>query len=1143
MKKLTKYGGCYPHNFKFDLKMKLTTFLLIVSLFNIQANTYSQNTKITLHLENVSVQRVLDEIESCTEFSFLVDINQVNMNRSVSIKENKKTIKIILQKLFKNTSVTYEVYNKQIVLKLKDEVKGKEPPVIIEKEEIQEIEISGLVTDKSGIPLPGASIVIEGTLIGTETDFDGNYSISAPESATTLIVSYIGFQTEKVAIENKTIINVILKEAANSLEEVVIMGYGQRSRKSITGSIAQVSGDVLENRPITNVVNGLQGTLPGLTINRSSGRPGGEGYQLNVRGISSLNGGNTPLILIDGVEGDLNLLNPNDIKTTTLLKDASAVIYGARAAGGVLLITTKTGRKNQTPKVTYSMNYSTNVISNLIDRVNLKQWVEMDWEAKTAAGSGPQFAGGGTLQEVLDKIDRGAEPDDIGGNSFLFYKEEDWDKALFDDGVQQNHNISISGGGERSDYSTSIGYTHSDGILRDAWDSNERTNLRLNHGYDLTNRLRLETKISFDRNKNLEGAFGSNSIFANRNKIFTWFPVLSQSGENYVTQWGFANPRQMANKDQGKRTNIDENLRGNFKLRYKVNDDLKIYTQVGINKGAGSGEYFNAISLRSNYNDTPAGANRSKNSLSLSSSESTYKNLTAYFDYHKVIADKHDFSLMGGTSHEESESKYFWASRQDFAQTEVLNLNLGDTENMENGASASHWAIKSFFSRFTYSFDSKYIAEINYRRDGTSVFSPDKRWGDFGGVSLAWLASEEAFVKNLNIFDHLKLRVSQGTTGNQNLNTGNLYDYIALINIGGQYPFGDGEKAQSASEAGLVSRSRTWENLKTMNFGFDFAVLDSKLTGSFDVFKKENNDMLLGVNLPSVLGGNPPAQNIGSLETKGFELSLKWADQVSDDFSYSIGGYLSDNTNKLIDLDGRDRVSSTREGYALGTIFGYVWDGIIQNQVELNEYKKLTDIPTDIAIGDARYKDVNGDGRISVYDDEGNDADIVDLGTNSARYSFGINLAANFKGFDFSTFIQGVGKRTVFYSGAFSIPFQQAWWQPLKRFYGNTWTPDNPTAKYPRLTTGSVRHWNYRTSENTKVNGAYARFKNITVGYSLPKDVLEKAGISTLRLYLSGEDLFTIDAMDGGYDAENTNGSDAFYPFTKRYSVGLTLTF
>ncbi|MDO5979784.1 SusC/RagA family TonB-linked outer membrane protein [Flavivirga spongiicola] len=1120
--------------------MKTFIFLFCTTVFSFNTENVFSQEKVKIDQDQLAtIDQVFKIIQNQTDYDFIYPKRLFKNKPKIQLKKGEVLITELLKKSLLNNNMDFELSNGNIVI-IKNDAKFNS----VNSKENQGIQVSGIVSDMSGVPLPGANIIEKGTSNGTQADFDGKFSLNVTDANAILVVSFLGFVTQEIAVNNQTNVSIILEESTSHLEEVVIIGYGQRTRKTTTGAVGQISGEVLEERPITNVINGLQGAVPGLTINRSSGRPGGEGYSINIRGTNSINdGGNSPLILIDGVEGDINLLNPNDVKSTTVLKDASAAIYGARAAGGVILITTKTGRKNQAPQVTLTTNYSTNVRSNLTERVNLRQWVEMDWEAKTAAGASPQFAGGGTLDEVLAKIDAGAEPDDIGGNAFLFYKLEDWDKALFDDGTQKSHNVTISGGGERSDYLASAGFTRTDGILSNAWDSNERINFRFNHGYNLTDRLRLETKISYDRNRNLEGAATSNNIFALRNRVFTWLPIFSQSGENYVTQWGFGNPRQRANRDQGKRTRISEVLRGNFLLNYKITDGLKIYTQAAINRGVNTGKDFNAISLRWNYNDTSSGSTRSRNSLTQSSSESTYKNFTAYLDYHKQFGNKHDIGLTAGASHEENENSGFWASRQDFSQTEVLSLNLGDTENMENGANASHWAIRSFFGRLTYTFNSKYIAEINYRRDGTSVFSPDKRWGDFGGVSLAWLASEEKFIKNLNIFDHLKIRASQGTTGNQNLSTGNLYDYIALINIGGQYPFGDGEQAQSASEAGIVSQNRTWEDIKTTNIGIDFSFLNSKLSGSFDIFKKENDNMLLGVNLPSVLGGAAPAQNIGSLETKGFELSLNWKDTVSEDFSYSIGVILSDNTNKLIDLDGRDRVSDTREGYPLGTIFGWAWDGIIQNQVELNEYKKLENIPADIAIGDARYKDLNGDGRISTYDDDGNDADIINLGTNTSRYNFGINLAANYKNFDFSTFVQGVGKRSIFYSGSFSIPFQQPWWQPLRRFYQNTWQPENPTAKYPRLTTGGTREWNYRTSENTRVSGAYARFKNITLGYSIPTDVLEKVGISSLRFYLSGEDLFTIDAVDGGYDAENTNGSADFYPYTKRYSLGLTLTF
>jgi TonB-linked SusC/RagA family outer membrane protein len=1130
--------------------MKTFIFFLCTTIFAMSPNNVvSQNSKIKVDKDTVlTVDEIFDLIMQQTDYKFFYEEGIFNDFPKVALKKGTIRTSKLLKKSLSQGDLDVSVTSKNAIL-----IKQKPKVSVI----IPQQQVSGKVVDALGVPLPGVSIIIQGTTTGTQTDFDGNYTLAANQGDV-LEFSYLGMATQTITVGAEATINVTLQEDTAQLEEVVIVGYGQRSRKTLAGSIGQISGDVLEERPVTNVLNGLQGTIPGLTITRSQGRPGGEGYNLNIRGLNSLNGGNTPLVLIDGVEGDINLINPNDIKTVTVLKDASAAIYGARAAGGVLLITTKTGRKNTVPKITYSSNYAINRRSNLLERVNLRQWVEMDWEAKLAGGSNAQFAAGGantTLEEALAKVDAGADPDNFRSNLYLFYKPVNWESALFDDGVQQSHNVSISGGGENSDYQASVGFVRTDGILKNAWDSNERLNFRFNHGYNIGERLRIETKISYDRNRNLESIWGARSIFESYVAHFVFFPIYTRDDPSkHFSQWGFRNPRKIAEKDEGKITRVNENLRGNFLLNYKITNDLTLRSQVGLNRSIGNSTAFANISQVYDYDGNITQTYRQRNSLSEATSQSTYKNYTAYLDYHKVFADKHDVSVTAGASHEENESTGFNALRRDFTQTEVLNLDLGSTDTQENGAFGSHWAIDSYFGRLTYIFNSKYIAEVNYRRDGTSVFSPDQRWGDFGGVSLSWLASEENFIKNLNVFDHLKVRVSQGTTGNQNLNSGNLYDYIALIDIGGQYPFGDGEQAQSASERRIVSQSRTWEDLKTTNIGIDFAFFNSKLSGTFDVFKKENDNMLLGVNLPSVLGGAPPSQNIGSLETKGFELSLNWKNNISDDFSYSIGAVLSDNINKLVDLDGRDfldladgdgenRSSSVREGYALGTIFGWVWDGIIQNQVELNEYKKLEGVPQDIQIGDSRYKDVNGDGKLSVFDDEGNDADIINLGTNVARYNFAINLAANYKNWDFSTFIQGVGKRTIFYEGNFALPFRSPWWQPLKRFYGNTWTSDNPTAKYPRLTTGGIRFYNYRPSENTKVSGAYARFKNITLGYTLSGSVTEKIGIDNLRLYFSGEDLFTIDAVDGGYDAENTNGSHTNYPFTKRYSLGLTLTF
>jgi len=998
--------------------------------------------------------------------------------------------------------------------------------------------------------------VIVGSNTGVLSDFDGNYSINA-KKGDILEFSYVGMSTQRITVADNLIIDIKMTDDISNLEEVVVVGYGKRERKTISGAVAQVSGEILENRPITNVVNGLQGTIPGLTISRSSGQPGSEGYSLQIRGASSLSsGGNSPLILVDGVDfSDLNLLNPNDIKTVTVLKDASATIYGARAAGGVILITTKSGGKKMAPQVNFTSNFSMNRLSNLLDKVNTREWVEMDWEAKTNAGQSPQFGSIGTLEEVLALIDAGDSPPirDGASNAFLFFEGADWDDLIFDYGMQLNYNLDIRGGGEKSTYFTSASYTKTEGILKDAWDSSERANLRLNYGYDITDHIHLDSRIGYIYERILQpGAGNVNEIFAQLNQVFQFFPNRTKSGEHYLTQWGFQNPRQLADRDAGKSTTTKDNFSANFELSIDLIRDLQLKTQAGLERSHERFTRFTNIVKRWSWEDIPEGFNSSRNSAVEAYSQETYKNLTAYLYYRKVL-ENNDLSLMVGVSHEEFDNNSFNGLTRDFSQTQITTLNQGVDEEDRVSAGGFDWAIKSVFSRLTYIYNSKYIAEINFRRDGTSVFSSNERWGNFGGASLAWVLSDESFIENLNVFDNLKFRISYGVTGNQSFDrnqagVGNLYNYIPLVNIGGNYPFGpSGSSASVATEGQLVTSQRRWENVSIGNVGLDFSFFNSRLAGSVDFFKKENNDMLLGVNLPQVLGGNPPALNIGDLEIKGFELSLNWTDKPTEDFSYAIGVNLSDNINKLVNLDGRDSVrlglKGSREGYSQNTYFGYVFDGFIQNQEELDEYKKLDDVPTNIGIGDTRYKDINGDGRISVSDDEGNDADIVNLGTNLARYSYGFNFSTQYKNFDFSAFIQGVAKRTLFYSGNFRMPFEQPWWQPLRRFYKNTWTPENRDAKYPKLTTDNIRYWNYNPSEIHKVSGAYARLKNITFGYSIPKYAISKIGVEKIRIYFSGEDLFTIDSVDGGYDAENTNGGDRFYPFTKRYSIGLNLTF
>ncbi|WP_422351053.1 TonB-dependent receptor [Flagellimonas sp.] len=1114
-------------------------------MLNLQANnTYSQKTRISLDFEDVTTENVLEAIERSTDFRFVYKLEDVNLQRLITINVKDQRIKAVLDILFDGTLTDYKVRNTQVMLRKR--VQNNTGPV--GANESMQFTVSGAVTDGDGNPLPGASIVEKGTANGTDTDFDGNFSIDVSDENAVLEVSYIGFVTQSIPLSGRTSLGIVLVEDTAQLEEVVVVGYGVQERKTVAGAVDQIDSEILENRPVNNVTTALQGAIPGLTITKSSGQPGRENFNINIRGFSSINNGNNPLVVIDGIPGSLDLLNPNDIANVTVLKDAAAAIYGARAAGGVLLITTKRGKKGEKPKIELSSTYSINTPANLFELVDVRQWAEMEIDAIANAGGTSGWV------DWIDNIgpDTPPLPLDPAGNA-IFFQTTNLNDLVFENGHQQQYNANVSGGGEHSDYLFSAGYVFTDGIIAPAPDDNERLNLRMNYGFDISDKLRLDTRISLEDNKRRETAdvhtgarlSGTDRALESVVSNYVWFPALTEGG-NYFGQWGWGSP--LGSFDNGVKTQNTQVIRTNVKATFKPVKGLTITGQAGLTSTNRNTEnitkqvpYYN---FRDEFQYFEYGTDIPF--VYKQNEKTTYRNYTAYFDYETLIADKHNVAVTGGASHEEQEYQWFLGQRQGFSQEELFALNLGGSDNVISEGGGEHWAIKSFFGRARYSFDSKYIAEFNFRRDGTSRFSPDQRWGNFYGVFGAWVLSEEKFMADQNIFDNLKLRVSWGTTGNQD--AGGLYDYLPNINLGTfNYAFGDSPAPTlSASEAGLVSTIRSWEELKTTNFGFDVAFLDSRLNVGFDYFVKKNDNMLVGVNLPAVLGGSPPSQNIGELETKGWELNLGWNDQTESGFSYGVRFNVADNKNKLIDLNGADLASSglngTREGFPINTYFGYRFTGLIQTQEQLDTFASLENLPSSqLGLGDSMFEDINGDGRISVVDDEGNDADIVPLGTVDPRYTFGVNLNAAFKGWDFSAFIQGVAKRTHFYSGDFAIPWSQPWRPPIKRFYGTTWTPENTDAPYPRLITNDVRWHNWRHSTLFKQNGAYARLKNVTLGYTLPVDVTNKVGIDKIRLFFSGEDLLTIDHLDGGYDAENS-GATNIYPFTKRYAFGVNIT-
>ena len=1132
---LFKLSRSAPFKRQIIMQIKLITFFMFAACLQISATGLSQS--ITLKVKDAPLRKVFLEISRQTGVSIVCNETLFNGTSPVTINVKGLSVREVLDLCVKDQPITYTMEANNIIIKNVPAVRLPAPPPSARDTVIQ---VSGTVTDSTGQPIPGVTVLVKDRKSGTQTDGNGKFTLSLPEGQS-LVFSYTGYVPQEVAVGNRTNLHITLATDIKLLENVVVIGYGTKRKQSLTGAVSVVNADVIKSRPVTNAVAALQGQVPGLVIQRSSGQPGGEGFDLNVRGYSSTNGGNSPLVLIDGIAGSFDLLNPDDVESITVLKDASASIYGARAANGVILVTTKRGKKG-VPAISYSNNFAISKLTGMMNSPNNYEMAVMDNEANIHNGSAPMYTPD-MLQKILNN-DPNPIPHPLYGGWMLFFTNTDWRDAVFENGFQQKHSLNVSGGGNNSSYYLSGSYSNQGGVVRYANDNNRRYNLRMNYNYDFFKWLRLESKVSFeDQHRTDIGGLGgwniTEAIFGMPNH-----PVYTPDGK-FFAQGGWGNAVAQA-KESATASFNTRNINTNFKLIADVTKDLKLNLQAGINYQSAKDEDIAKPVPLYNWDGTLAYygiANPEQGSLTLTNREVKYRNFTGYLEYNKNFG-KHELNVMAGLSHEENDDSWFSAFRDHFVTEDLWSLNLGGTQNMRNDGGGTQWSISSAFSRASYSFDNKYLLEASFRYDGSSRFQKATRWGLFPGISAAWRLSEENFLKGSRLFDDLKLRASYGQTGNQE-GVG-LYDYIQLLNISGPYPLGAGGQDQYASLAGMVSLNRTWETLINRNVGIDATMLASRLNFTFDYFIKTNKDLLIPVTYPSLLGATAPFSNSGELKTWGFEATVGWKDKIGK-LDYSARVIISDAQNKIVNYGGADTyvpgINRIREGYPINTYFAYVFDGLIRNQKELDDYKKLDGVPTDIGIGDARFKDVNGDGKISPYSDKaGSDGDVVNVGSITPRYSYGVNLDAKYRNFDIGIFLQGVGKRSVFRTGEYAMPWSDWWRQPPEFYYGKTWNEDRPDATYPRLSHGNIRTWNYQPSTLQEINGAYVRLKNLIIGYSLPASLLQRVAITHARVYFSGQDLAELHHVKGGWDPESS--TDGFnYPFQRLYSFGLDITF
>lgn len=1037
-------------------------------------------------------------------------------------------------------------------------------------------QLSGSVFDEHGESVIGASILIKGTSMGTVTGIDGDFSLNVPEDGV-LVISYIGYKTQEIPVAGKSRIDVILKEDTGMLDEVVVVGYGVQKKATLTGSIETISSKVLQDRAVTNVGLSLQGQTPGLTVTRSSSRPGNEGLNFQIRGATSINGGD-PLIVIDGVPAlnasSFQNMNADDIESISVLKDGSASIYGAKAANGVILVTTKKGKGKTNVNYSFNMRFSTPGVTSYSP--DMKQyasmWIEGNKEEKI-----PNWWNWLTEENML-KMQQGIEGIYRTAPAWgdIFIGNANRLEEMFARRYSYQHNISISGQNSNSDYRISAGYADNQGNLATAYDGQRQLNLRLNYGVDMYDWLRLETAGSLIKTDTESPSVGIDASLYGQEPPF--FPAKNPFGQWYAN-YGTIGDRQpvAATSDGGrdKKTNLTTRVdlkaiadiwqgisfeaMASFQNEEYRRDRWVIPVQTYDWFGNPVDRVIDATKPSLIYPTDPLNIKDINNpGYLMVANNQLYQYYSALLKYRNVFSELHTVEALAGINAEKRMLKKMATARELFEDNGVYDINLA-SGNQGNSGGKTHNGTYSYIAKVNYNYAEKYLIELMGRRDGNSKFAPGHRFKNFASISSGWVFTSENFMESITpVVNFGKLRFSYGSSGND-VGLGN-YDYVSTINQGLTalgYPV-IGHVSTGLSNGGLISFTRTWERVEQKNIGIDLNFLNSRLTSSFDYFIKDNKGMLSQVSYPQVLGGNAPKTNSGHLNVKGWEFVIGWRDKVQK-VSYFVNFNIGDTKSMLKELEGADIYvagkNSAVNGYPLNSYFLYRTNGYFSDQAEVDRYYALygkngaalgnvaQGTTTELRPGDVKRVDLNGD--YTITGDGSQNSDLQHLGDANPHFVFGLNLGAEWNGFDISAMFQGVGKQYIMRSGWMAYPFYAQYTNQNPSFLGKTWTESNPNAEYPRLTTYQNRaKWNYENNDFMLQNSRYIRLKSLIIGYTLPQTLTRIAKLERVRLFFSGNDLWEKTSIKDGFDPEmgetsNNNG----YPFSRTWSFGVNVGF
>ena len=1092
-------------------------------------NAYSQITVLSLNVRNKTVKEVFSEIEKNSEYIFFYYDGILDMERKVSLNLKNQKIDVILNKLFENSNNNYIISDRQITISRKPEPIPVPPPPQVEE---QQQVITGTVTDAEGVPLPGTSIVIKGTHQGTVTDANGAYSLQVPNENVTLVFSFIGFATREFLVGNQTKIDVTLNLDTRKIEEVVVVGYGTMKKQNLTGSIVTINfNDAMESRPTTNLASALTGLTPGLNISQTSSAPGDENISLQVRGVSSWTN-SEPLVLIDGVAGNIKDVNPNDVENVSILKDASSSsIYGSRASNGVILVTTKRGGVGNVT-VNYNGYIGQQSAANMIDFIyDYPTHMELLNESAINAGQPAYYK-----QDLIEEWREMSKTDPIN------YPNTDWFNEMLQPSTITEHNLSIRGGSEKANFIMSLGFLDNKGIIDNA--GFKKYSFRLNADSKVNDWLQVGGNVF---------GFWSDRAPVNvseffRNMLATNPGILPKTDER---RYGGSLMEGEIISARNPRAFVDNSI-GNHERQYV---GTKFFARINFLKFfefetnfAGSFNnmndwaYTKPVNIWNTRSNTVNYVTIATNSLTKANNRSYNTLVNSLLRFNYSIDNAHHITALVGFDQEYSRMDNFSAGKSDFTSDVIYILDAGAAAPVATGT-AQDWALRSYFGRINYNYKGKYLFEANARYDGSSRFDKEYRWGFFPSFSAGWRLSEEAFFESIRpVVNNLKMRVSWGQLGNNNLNSN--YGYQATY-ANQNYSFG-GDVASGMAATALPNKILTWETATVTDIGFDLAFFRNKLTFSVDIFDKNTSDQLMNADIPYVMGAvSAPWQNLGEINNKGIETQILYYGKIGKDFTYSVGGNMSMVENKVLKYKGeliQYRSGSTVQVVTEGHAFGRFWlrevDHIIQEQSEIDDLItqgftfNLKPSP-----GDFLYKNNNAADGTPGSTIIGDDGDRVIKGSSIPRMTYGINLTAAYNGFDLYVLGQGVSGIDAYYGGDAFNTFDLHQDYVINKRVLNRWTPDNKSTKYPRLT--SKLNNNVLPSDYWLQSAKYFRIKTIQLGYTVPQNISAKIFVNRLRVYTALENFFTITGYEG-FDPENVG---VVYPTMKQWTLGLNVTF